>query len=136
MSVPPSPIAALRHATRLVWMVLLAVALQPLATAQSPAVRWVALPYCANAAHAPGAANAAVRNGHRTPERPRSVFVLLNPAAAIGGAGTQAALPARTAPAVPSAAPAARACPIASTAPPRATPPPSPRLTRAPPRFS
>lgn len=111
MRATPRPLAL--QLPRLIWLVVLALALQPLAWARQPAAQWVSLPYCTTGAasvqHASPAAQASV-GGHA-----HHLRVLLNPAAALNAAGAQWALPA---------------------APHYATPRPSPLQPRAPPQVS
>lgn len=138
MSLPSSPFSTLRRATRVLWLVLFAIVLQPLALARSPTARWVQLPYCKIAAGQAGAASGAAEPAaHRVPQRPRSVVLLLNPAAALTAAGTQPAPPGRStlvaAPAIPAVQ---RLRHIAAAPPLHGTPPPSPQQPRAPPLFS
>lgn len=105
MRAPPRLPASPLSPTRLIWLVALALVLQPLAWARQPAVQWVSLPYCATSAapgqHAtPDASGAAKGQAHH-------LRVLLNPAAALNAAGMQLAPPAAPNPAVASVAPAA-----------------------------
>ena len=99
-------LASLPSPARLIWLVVLALALQPLAWARQPDAQWVSLPYCATSA-APGQHGtpdiAGATTGHA-----HHLRVLLNPAAALNAAGTQLALPAVSNPGVASPAPAAR----------------------------
>jgi len=84
--------ASLPSSARLIWLVILALALQPLAWAQQPAAQWVTLPYCTTSA-AP-AAHAAARPTDAARDHAHHLQVLLNPAAALNATGSQWALPA------------------------------------------
>jgi hypothetical protein len=84
--------ASLPSSARLIWLVVLALALQPLAWAQQPAAQWVTLPYCTTSA-AP-AAHAAARPTDAARDHAHHLQVLLNPAAALNATGSQWALPA------------------------------------------
>lgn len=95
MRAPALLLPALRRRTRLIWLVLWALLLQPLAWAAQPAARWVALPYCATAAQGPGAVTTAATRMAAPPAAAQaqvphaapgtapahSLLVLLNPAA-------------------------------------------------------
>ncbi|MGA8010220.1 MAG: transcriptional regulator algP [Thiomonas sp.] len=81
-------LASLLPPSRLIWLVALALALQPLAWAQQPTAQWVSLPYCSTSA--PSAQRAAQTP---SPRHAHSLRVLLNPAAALSAAGAQGALP-------------------------------------------
>ncbi|MDD4886495.1 MAG: transcriptional regulator algP [Thiomonas sp.] len=134
----PRLFTTLRHASRLVWVVLAALVLQPLVLAEQPAAQWVSLPYCSTTApdHLAPARSAAPAG--RSPAQPRShsLMVLLNPAAAATASGTQAALPAHCTPVLPCVAGVVAIRHALWTAPQSAAPPHSPQQPRAPPRFS
>ena len=119
---------------RLIWLVVLALALQPLAWARQPAAQWVSLPYCTTGAasvqHASPAAQASV-GGHA-----HHLRVLLNPAAALNAAGAQWAMPAAPGPTLAFASPPARRLLPQPSAPHYAAPRPSPLQPRAPPQVS
>ena len=127
-------LAPLPSPARLLWLVVLALALQPLTWAQQQTAHWVTLPYCATGA-APAqplaAGNTTDAKGHG-----HHLRVLLNPAAALNAAGAQPALPAAPGPAVAFAARAARQLLPEPAAPRRATLRQRPQQPRAPPQLS
>ncbi len=134
----PRLFSTLRRASHLIWVVLAALMLQPLALARQPAAVWISLPYCASAAadHVASARSAQPAR-HHSPSQPHahSLLVLLNPAAAVT-ASAQAALPAPDTSALPSKAGGVAQCPAYRAAPYAAAPPHSPQQPRAPPLFS
>ncbi|MGC9161968.1 MAG: transcriptional regulator algP [Thiomonas sp.] len=126
--------ASLPSSARLIWLVVLALALQPLAWAQQPTAQWVTLPYCITSA-AP-AAHAAARPTDAARDHAHHLQVLLDPSAALNATGSPWALPA--------ASPATAAL-SAHTAQPALPEPAAPRDTalrqrpqqpRAPPQVS
>ncbi|MDE2270109.1 MAG: transcriptional regulator algP [Betaproteobacteria bacterium] len=133
----PRLFSTLRRASRLIWVVLAALMLQPLALARQPAAVWISLPYCASAAADHDASARSAQPARHSPSQPHahSLLVLLNPAAAVT-ASAQAALPAPDTSALPSKAGGVAQCPAYRAAPYAAAPPHSPQQPRAPPRFS
>ncbi|WP_298292556.1 transcriptional regulator algP [Thiomonas sp.] len=89
---------ALPRRSRLIWLVLCSVLLQPLAWAAQPAATWVELPYCALAQRGAGAAvddSTATPPAHRAGHHgaAHTLLVLLNPAAVGAGSGSLLAPP-------------------------------------------
>ena len=88
------PFASLLQPARLIWLLALALALQPMAWARQPTAQWVALPYCATSAAPTGtAASSALTGQAATPRGAHRLLVLLNPAAALSAVAAQVTLP-------------------------------------------
>ncbi|MBN2692200.1 MAG: transcriptional regulator algP [Burkholderiaceae bacterium] len=134
--------ASLLKPARLIWLVALALALQPLAWARQPAAQWVSLPYCVSQAPGPGAAAMPVRPAPpraaqtSSPHPAQGLLVLLNPAAALSAAGAQAALPAASRIAMAVVAPSGQPRLPDWVAPHRSGAPQTPQQPRAPPQHS
>ncbi|MGE0072635.1 MAG: transcriptional regulator algP [Thiomonas sp.] len=89
MRAPAPLLPALRRRTRLIWLVLWTLLLQPLTWAAQPAATWVELPYCATAQQAAAADAVAALPHQATPRHgaPHTLLVLLNPAALCAAPG-------------------------------------------------
>jgi hypothetical protein len=123
--------AAFARISRLIWLVVLALALQPVVSAQQPAAYWVNLSYCSGSA-TPGQ-HAAPGTGDAAHGPPHHLWVLLNPAAALNATAAQWALPGAPDAAFPFARPAACAPLSEAPTPRRAQPQLTPQQPRAPP---
>ncbi|WP_449370625.1 transcriptional regulator algP [Thiomonas sp.] len=138
--------AALRRSTRLMALVVLALALQPLVWAQQPGALWVAVPYCTDHSAPTGMETPSVAPAHAASSRtqqttdPRGthrLLVLLNPAAALSAADALLSLPATHGAAATLALESLQRyiCPKYRERRCTSTPQP-PQLPRAPPSFS
>jgi len=126
--------ASLPSTARLIWLVVLALALQPLAWAQQPATQWVTLPYCTTSV-AP-AAPATARPSTAAQDHAHHLRVLLNPVAALNATGSQCALPTAPALAVALAVRTAQPALPEPAAPRRTLMRQRPQQPRAPPQVS